>query len=238
MEILGAALGRIFHRAAAGVAELRRIGGFDDAHLADALDRRRALVTVLVPRSVAECHAVEEVLRSEGLAAVDPRSELAAAEHGVAIGAHRGESRLELQERLGKTDVGAHHHGQVAVVAFADGVRHVRLVGIHHVRSGRNFDLVGYRAEFQAQIDAISLAAHHFEVRANARFESRVLDRNAVDSEHQQRRRIGARVVGGQHRFDAGVLVADMNAGAGDVVPRGITDDPGNRGSIRALSER
>jgi hypothetical protein len=91
---------------------------------------------------------------------------------------------LELQERFRKADVSSHHHRKVAVVAFAHGVRHVRLVGIDHVGGCRNLDPVGYRAEFQPQIDAISLAAHHFQVRSNARFESGVLDSDAVDSEH------------------------------------------------------
>src|SRR4029077_5097068 len=62
MEILRSALGRVFDGAAAGMPELRRIGRFDDAHLADALDGRSALVAVLVARSVAERDPVEEVL--------------------------------------------------------------------------------------------------------------------------------------------------------------------------------
>src|SRR6187200_1279491 len=89
MECVSTGLRRVLDEATAGVAILCRVAGGDDLHFLDAIHRRRALLALLMSAGVAKRSAVEEVLARHGLAAVDPRVELAAAEHRVAVRLHR-----------------------------------------------------------------------------------------------------------------------------------------------------
>ena len=81
------------------------IGGRDDLHFLNALDRRRALLTLLVSNGVAEGRTIKEIFCRHGLPAIDARVELAAAEHRVAVGLHREGSRAESE---GRPRPGAH----------------------------------------------------------------------------------------------------------------------------------
>ncbi len=122
VDVVGARLGRVLDEAAARVAVLGGVGRRDDRDLLDALDGRSALLAPLVPRRVAEGAAVEEVLGGAGLAAVDARVELAAAEHRVAVRCHRQVAGLHQEHRLGQADVGGGHDRQVLVVLLVHAV--------------------------------------------------------------------------------------------------------------------
>ena len=106
-ERVGARLARVLDETAAGVPVLSGVGRRDDLHFLDGLERRGALVALLVAARIAEGRAVEEVLGGHRLAAVDTGVELAAAEHRVAVRPHRQVARLHEQHRFGQAHVGA-----------------------------------------------------------------------------------------------------------------------------------
>ena len=68
-------------------------------------------MALLVTDRVTKGGAVEEILRRHGLAAVDARVELAAAEHRIAIRLHGEIARLNLQHGLGKANIGGSDGG-------------------------------------------------------------------------------------------------------------------------------
>ena len=72
---------------------------------------------------------------AESLAAVQPRLELAAAEHRVAVRLHRVVAGLQLQQRLGEPDIRAHDDRQILVVS---GIDRVGDVGVGRVRGSRS----------------------------------------------------------------------------------------------------
>ncbi len=98
MQSVGARLGSVLDESAAGVAVLSGVGRGDDLHLLDAFHRGSALMALLVTDGVTERRAIEEILRRHGLAAVDARVELAAAEHRVAVRLHGKVAGLDLQQ--------------------------------------------------------------------------------------------------------------------------------------------
>ena len=126
MHVVGAGLGGVFNESAAGVAILSRVGRGDDLHLLNALSRRSALLALLVTDCVTKSGAVEKILRGHGLAAVNARVELAAAEHRVAIRLHGKIAGLDLQHGLGQTNVCRRDDRDIAIILFVDGVADVR----------------------------------------------------------------------------------------------------------------
>ena len=159
MQLVRAGLAGVLDEPTARVAVLRGIGGVDHLHLANALDRRRTLVRLLVAFGKAERRAIEEVLRGHRLAAVDPRVELAALEHRIAVRRHRGVSGLEQQERLRQADVPAHDYGKVLVVLLVNGVSQVALLGGDHFRGGDHLYRLRDVTEFEGGVLTENLTA-------------------------------------------------------------------------------
>ena len=185
MQLLGAGFRRVLDGATARVAVLRRVGGRDHLHLADALDGRSAFMALVVAGSVAEGDAVEEVLHGGFLAAVQPRLKLAAAKHRIAIGLHRVVAGLQLQQRFGQADVGTHDDRQIAVVVRVDRMGHISVGRVEDFRRSHDGDLVRQRPELHHDVLPEDLAANQTNAGADGGLESRDFYRNGVRAEDQ-----------------------------------------------------
>ena len=169
------------------------------------LDRRRALVALLVTARVPERRAVEEVLGRHRLPAVDAGVELAAAEHRVAVGPHRQVARLHQQHRFGEADVGAGHERQVLVVLLVHRVGHIRR---RHVDAGGAGDLDGLRERTDRHRDVVAnlLAASQPDAAALGDAEALELHLHRVGAQDEGRARVRASVVGDERRYPRRLL--------------------------------
>ena len=143
-------------------------------------------MALLVSHGVAECRAVEEVLRRHRLAAVDPRIELAAAEHRIAVGTHREIAGLNLQDGFRETYVGGRHDRQFPVVLLVDGVRDVGRGDIEPAAAGDLHGL-GERADLQAHVVADRLAALEQDAAGHGALEALHVDGDGIAAEDQRR---------------------------------------------------
>src|SRR5207249_1082007 len=105
VQVIGARFRNVLNKSAAGMTILSRVRRRDHLHFLNALLRRRALVALLVTDGVSKRGAIEEVLRSHRLAAVNSGVELAATEHWIAIWLHWQVAGLNLKKRFGKTHI-------------------------------------------------------------------------------------------------------------------------------------
>ena len=109
---------------------LSRKGVLDYGHFLHGAVGDSAFLGLLVTLGVAKRGAIKPVFGGHGLAAINPRLELASAEDGVAVGSHRNISRLHLEQSFRQADVGAHHSGQVFVVLLSQSVGDLRILAI------------------------------------------------------------------------------------------------------------
>ena len=94
MQLVGAGFRGIGDKTAASVSVLCGKGILDDCHFLHGGVGHRAFLRPLVTFRIAESRAVKPILRGHGLAAVDPRRKLAAAENRVAVRLHGHKARL------------------------------------------------------------------------------------------------------------------------------------------------
>ena len=185
MKILGTGLGGVLNGPAARVAVLSRVARSGDLHFAHALDGRRALVTLVVAGGITEGHAIEEVLHGGVLATVQARLELAAAEHGVAVGLHWVVAWLQLQQRLGEPDISTHDDGQILVVSGIDYMGDIGVGRAEDLRRGRYRYLVRNLPESQRDVLPEDLAAYQPDPGSNGSLEPRHFHSNRVGAEDQ-----------------------------------------------------
>ena len=126
MQVVGPGFGGVLDESPAGMTVLSRIGRGDDLHFLDALGRGGALLALLVTYGVTKGSAIEEVLSSARLAAVDTRVELAAAKHRVAVRLHWKIAGLDLQHGLGKTNVRRRDDRNIPIVLLIHRMAYVR----------------------------------------------------------------------------------------------------------------
>ena len=206
----------VLDEAAAGVTVLRRIRRRDDLHFLDGFHGRRALVALLMSDGVAERCAVEEVLGRHRLTAVDPRVELAAAEHRVAVRTHGEIAGLDLQDGLRQPHVRGGHDRQRPVVLFVDRVGDV---GGGDVDAAASLDLHGFLepADLHGDVVADRLAALEQNPARDGFLESLHVHGDRILAEDQRRTRVRAGAVRDDDGVDAGrslwiVTVAPGNA--------------------------
>src|SRR5437762_13037883 len=140
MNVVGAGFRRVLDESAAGMTVLRRVSRGNDLHYLNRIQWWRTLVALLMARCISECSTIEKVLGCHGLAAVNTRIELAAAEHRVAIWLHGQVAGLDLQHRLRKADVCSSDYRQVRIVLIVHCVADVRRCGIDSLRARRHLD--------------------------------------------------------------------------------------------------
>ena len=106
----------VFHEAPAGAAILSREVAVNNLHLLDRVVGNGALLRVVMIDCAAEGSAIQVVLHGHGLSAIHAGHELAAAKYGISIGAHGDISRLNVEQRLRQTDIGAHDCGKIVII--------------------------------------------------------------------------------------------------------------------------
>ncbi len=238
MHVVGAGLGGVLDESAAGMAVLSRVGRGDDLHFLDALGRRRALMALLVTHGVTKGGAIEKILRSHGLAAVDARIELAATKHRVAIRLHGEIARLDLQHGLGETNIRCGDYRDITIILFVHGVTDVRCGHLELLSTRLDLYRLRDRAHRQNDILADGFCPLEQDPRIHRRLESGVVDGHRVTAQHQRRSGVGSGVIADQSRLDAGPLVADLDRRARNAGTGWVGHDSANDPSVRSLCQK
>ena len=124
MKLIGAGFRGVGDKTTAGVPVLCGKSILDNRHFLHGGVGHRAFLCPLMTFRVSEGGAIKPVFSGHGLTTVDSGSKLAAAENRIAIRLHGHKAGLQLQQRLGQTDVRSHHRRKIAIVGLADRVRH------------------------------------------------------------------------------------------------------------------
>ena len=231
MQSVRSGLRGVLDKSAAGVAILRSIGGGDDLHFLNALDWRRAFLTLLVSDGITEGCAIKEILCGHRLPAINAGVELAAAEHWVAVWLHGKIAGLNLKDSLRQANIRRSNGRNILIVLLVDDVADIGS-GDVQFRTGSHLDRLGDRADGQSDVFADRLCTLQSDPRTDGLLEACVIDGHRIGTERQRRRCECTSAVGGQRSFERSVLIPYFDFGPCDRRTGRIRYDAGDNSAI------